>query len=43
MVAASGELIALDSKVSLDPGALARHPALIADLRTDQLQTGTEL
>jgi succinyl-CoA synthetase beta subunit len=36
-------LVALDSKVSLDPGALSRHPTLVADLRTDQLQEGTEL
>jgi succinyl-CoA synthetase beta subunit len=42
-VTTSGELIALDSKVSLDPGALSRHPALVADLRADQLEAGTEL
>jgi succinyl-CoA synthetase beta subunit len=42
-VTASGGLVALDSKVSLDPGALSRHPNLVAGLRTEQLQAGTEL
>ncbi|WP_301148610.1 succinate--CoA ligase subunit beta [Mycobacterium simiae] len=42
-VTTSGELVALDSKVSLDPGALSRHSSLVADLRADQLEVGTEL
>jgi succinyl-CoA synthetase beta subunit len=42
-ITASGGVVALDSKVSLDPGALSRHPDLVAGLRADQLQAGTEL
>ncbi|MCV7028288.1 succinate--CoA ligase subunit beta [Mycobacterium sherrisii] len=42
-VTAAGELVALDSKVSLDPGALSRHSSFVAELRTDQLEVGTDL
>jgi succinyl-CoA synthetase beta subunit len=41
VVTASGDVLALDAKISLDPGALKRHEELFADLVEDS--TGTEL
>jgi succinyl-CoA synthetase beta subunit len=43
VVTVSGEVLALDAKVSLDPGALQRHAELFADLIASEQATGTEL
>jgi succinyl-CoA synthetase beta subunit len=43
VVTASGDVLALDAKVSVDPGALRRHEELFADLIAGEENTGTEL
>jgi succinyl-CoA synthetase beta subunit len=43
VVTAAGEVVALDSKISLDPGALPRHEELTAALREAAGPEGTEL
>ncbi|PXY29149.1 succinate--CoA ligase subunit beta [Prauserella endophytica] len=43
VVTGAGEVVALDSKISLDPGALGRHAELLADLVPARDDTGTEL
>lgn len=43
VITGSDEVIALDSKISLDPGALGRHEELISGLGIRNQATGTEL
>lgn len=43
VVTAAGEVVALDSKISLDPGALPRHSELAAEFVTATGRDGTEL
>lgn len=43
VVTAAGQVVALDSKVSLDPGALGRHTELLADTVPRQDAEGSEL
>lgn len=43
VVTAAGEVVALDSKISLDPGALPRHAELTAELVAVAAPAGTEL
>ncbi|MBK1787605.1 succinate--CoA ligase subunit beta [Prauserella cavernicola] len=43
VVTSADDVVALDAKISLDPGALGRHAELVADLVPDQDATGTEL
>lgn len=42
-VVEGGHVVALDSKVSLDPGALRRHEDVVADLGGDQARVETDL
>ncbi|QWF85287.1 succinate--CoA ligase subunit beta [Amycolatopsis sp. CA-230715] len=39
----TGEVVALDSKITLDPGALERHAELLAEHLTGEDATGSEL
>ncbi|MFI5613034.1 ATP-grasp domain-containing protein [Amycolatopsis sp. NPDC051903] len=43
VVTTAGEVIALDAKVSLDPGALGRHAELVSGLAVSPDAAGTEL
>jgi succinyl-CoA synthetase beta subunit len=43
VVTTSGDVLALDAKVSIDPGAVARHAELFADVVAGDQTTGTEL
>jgi succinyl-CoA synthetase beta subunit len=43
VVTVPGDVLALDAKVSLDPGALKRHAELFAELIASEETTGTEL
>jgi succinyl-CoA synthetase beta subunit len=43
VVTSADEIVALDAKISLDPGALGRHAELFADLIAHDDATGTEL
>lgn len=43
VVTAAGDVLALDAKVSLDPGALIRHAELFAGLIAGEEKSGTEL
>lgn len=42
-ITGSGDVVALDCKLSLDPGALTRRPELVAGLGGGQPEEGTEL
>lgn len=42
-VVTTGDVVALDAKISLDPGALGRHQELLSELGSAQETGGTEL
>ncbi|NKQ52308.1 succinate--CoA ligase [Amycolatopsis sp. K13G38] len=42
-VTAGSDVLALDSKISLDPGGLGRHHELLAEILRGGIETGTEL
>ncbi|OZM71611.1 succinate--CoA ligase [Amycolatopsis antarctica] len=43
VVTGAGDVLALDAKISLDPGALVRHAELSAEFTTSATDRGTEL
>ncbi|TNC27700.1 succinate--CoA ligase subunit beta [Amycolatopsis alkalitolerans] len=43
VITTAGEVIALDAKISLDPGALGRHEELLSELDLSPRPEGTEL